>query len=326
MTSAQVEAFLAKVTAYSRILLMRHIRPDGDAVGATKGLAQILRLSFPEKEIAVINDDSAASVAFMGPEDAPIAEEAYAEALGIVCDCGNAERVANAHQAKCREIIVIDHHLPDGPYGDLALVEPTYSSTCEVLVELCQRAPDVLKLDRTAATYLYTGMVTDSGRFKFESTTGDTLRRAAFLLDFGPDTDTMYAHLYLEPFEAVSRRARLFDLVKRTENGVAYLYMDLKTRQQFGLTEEEAGDTLSLLDSIRDSLIWLVFLETEDHRIRVRLRARFVPIHDLAAQYHGGGHRFACGATVYSEEERLALLRDADALLKTYKATHEGWL
>ena len=76
------------------------------------------------------------------------------------------------------------------------------------------------------------------------------------------------------------------------------------------------------------SLCWIAFIETgdEDHAIRVRLRSRFATINHIAEKYHGGGHACASGATVYSQEEMQALLADADAHVKEYKETHEGWL
>ena len=80
------------------------------------------------------------------------------------------------------------------------------------------------------------------------------------------------------------------------------------------------------MDSIRDSLIWLAFIESDDGSIRVRLRSRFVTVSELAERYNGGGHACAAGATVKNQKEVRALLREADALLREYKETHEDWL
>ena len=82
------------------------------------------------------------------------------------------------------------------------------------------------------------------------------------------------------------------------------------------------------MDGIRGCLSWLIFVETGDEEgsIRVRLRSRFVPINGIAENYHGGGHAYASGATVYSTEEMHSLIEDTDALLKEFKATNEGWL
>ena len=114
--------------------------------------------------------------------------------------------------------------------------------------------------------------------------------------------------------------------MKRTESGVAYLHVDKKMQEKFGLTSEEASASVSYLDSIKGSLIWMVFIDNEDGTTRVRLRSRFVTINKLAEKYSGGGHACAAGATVNSKKEMKALISEADAILAEYKATHEGWL
>ena len=113
-----------------------------------------------------------------------------------------------------------------------------------------------------------------------------------------------------------------------TENGVAYIFIDKAMQEEFGLTLEMASACVGNLDSIRGVICWMAFIENGDAEgsIRVRLRSRFVHINSIAEKYHGGGHACASGATVYSREEMQALLEDADAHVKQYKQTHEGWL
>jgi len=187
---------------------------------------------------------------------------------------------------------------------------------------------DVLKIDSEAATYLYTGMVTDSGRFKYSGVNGDTLRCAATLLDVGVDTDTLFARLYLEAYEYLKFKAHIYNRMEITPNGVAYIYVDKAMQEEFGLSLEQSSAIIGNLDSIRGCLSWIAFIETGDDAgsIRVRLRSRFVHINSIAEKYRGGGHACASGATVYNREEVDALLADTDALVKEYKETHEGWL
>ena len=113
--------------------------------------------------------------------------------------------------------------------------------------------------------------------------------------------------------------------MKRTENGVAYIHVTSAAQEKFGLTQEQASASVSYLDSIKNSLIWLAFIET-DNGIGVRLRSRFVTINQLAEKYSGGGHACAAGATVHSKKEMKQLISEADAILKQYKSEHEGWL
>ena len=319
---------LDKIKEYDRIMLFRHVRNDGDCVGATKGMKRILQLSFPEKEIYLIDTDLAQYLEFMGPEDEDVSDELYAEALGIVIDTASEARISNKKYTLCKELIKIDHHIPLENYGDIIWVEEERSSACEMIVDFYDTFRDELKIDQEGATYLYTGMVTDSGRFKYEGVTGDTMRCAATLLDVGVDTQTLFARLYLEAFEYLKFKAHIYQRMQITENGVAYIYIDKAMQEEFGLTLEQASACVGNLDAIRGCIAWMAFIENgdESHSIRVRLRSRFVHINPIAEKYHGGGHACASGATVYSIEEMNALLADADALVKEYKETHEDWL
>ena len=319
---------LDKMQQYDRIILFRHVRNDGDCVGATKGLKEILRLTWPEKEIYLIDTETAKYLEFMGPEDAELPDEMYTDALGIVLDTASESRISNKKYTLCREVIKIDHHIPLEHYGSLEWVEEERSSCCEMIVDFYNTFRDVLKINSEAATHLYTGMVTDSGRFKYSGVTGDTLRNAAILLDVGVDTDLLFARLYLEAYEYLKFKAHIYERMQITENGVAYIYIDQAMQKEFNLSLEQASACIGNLDSIRGCISWIAFIESGDEAgtIRVRLRSRFVHINSIAEKYRGGGHACASGATVYNREEVDALLADTDALVKEYKETHEGWL
>ena len=320
-----MERILEKIEQYERIIIFRHVRPDCDAVGSTKGLRDILRLSYPEKKIYVINGDESEKTAFLGSDDPDIDEALYADALGIALDSATPDRIANENYKLCSELIKIDHHINVAPYGDIEWVEHTRSSTCEMIVELYSTFSDKLKIDLTAANYLYAGIIADSGSFKFDSVSGNTLRCAAVLKDLGVDTDKIYANLYLDDFSALAFRSYVYENAKRTDAGVLYIIIDKETQNSFSLTTELAGEAVNCLDSVRGSLIWIAFIEA-DGKLRARLRSRFVHINEVAQKYSGGGHACACGATVKDEKEALALVADADTLLAQYKKENTGWL
>ncbi|MBQ6890229.1 MAG: bifunctional oligoribonuclease/PAP phosphatase NrnA [Oscillospiraceae bacterium] len=321
-------AILNKIEEYDRIMLFRHVRNDGDCVGATKGLKRIIQLTWPEKEVYLIDGEIARYLEFMGPEDEEVSDEIYKSALGIVLDTASEARISNKKYALCKELVKIDHHIPLENYGDYRWVEEERSSCCEMVVDFYRTFADRLKIDKEAAQHLYTGMVTDSGRFKYDGVTGETLRNAAALLDVGVDTDMLFARLYLEAFEYLKFKAHIYNKMEVTPNGVAYIFVDKAMQEQFSLTLEQASAIIGTLDAIRGCISWAAFIETGDEAgsIRVRLRSRFVHINSIAEKYHGGGHACASGATVYSQEEMMALLADTDALVKEYKETHEGWL
>lgn len=316
------QSILAKIKEYDKIVISRHIRPDGDAVGSTKGLKRIINLTWPEKEVLLINEDYCDYVSFLGDEDGQQSDDYYKDALQIVIDTATADRISNTKYSLAKEVIKIDHHVDIAPYGDISWVEDFRSSACEMIVDFYVTFKSELKIDKEAALDIYTGMVTDSGRFRYSETNGDTLRLAAELLDIGIDTETLYARLYLEDFDYLKFESYVFGKMQMTENGVAYLYVDNEMQKQFGLTNEQASNTVSLLSEIKGSIIWLAFIDNPDGTIRVRLRSRFVTINKLAEKYSGGGHACASGATVHSAEEMQALLKDADEIIKEYKANN----
>lgn len=316
------QSILAKIKEYDKIVISRHIRPDGDAVGSTKGLKRIINLTWPEKEVLLINEDYCDYVSFLGGEEEQKPDEYYSDALQIVIDTATEDRISNTKHSLAKELVKIDHHVDVAPYGDISWVEDFRSSACEMIVDFYVTFKNELKIDKEAALDIFTGMVTDSGRFRYSETNGDTLRLAAELLDIGVDTETLYARLYLEDFDYLKFESYVFGKMQMTENGVAYLYVDDAMQKQFGLTNEQASNTVSLLSEIKGSIIWLAFIDNPDGTIRVRLRSRFVTINKLAEKYSGGGHACASGATVHSAEEMQALLKDADEIIKEYKANN----
>ncbi len=326
MQTEVIKQILEEIKKYSKIIIFRHLRPDGDAVGSTMGLRAMLRASFPDKDIRVINSDSAEYLSHLGNEDGEVDDAFYSDALGIVIDTATSARISNQKYSLCEKLIKIDHHIPVESYGDINWEDKEKSSASEMIAEFYYANRNELVLDKDGATCIYTGMVTDSGRFRFSSTSGETMRYAGMLLDFGIDIETLYAKLYMKDFALYKFEAYVYQKMKITDNGVAYLYVDKRMQERFSLSSDDAGAAVSYMDAIKGSLIWVAFIENDDGTARVRLRSRFVTINKLAEKYSGGGHACAAGATVGSRKEARKLIKEADLLLGEYKATHEGWL
>lgn len=316
---------LQKIKEYNKIIISRHIRPDGDAYGSTRGLKNILKDTYPDKQIYLVNDDFSDYLSFMEAEDT-LAPEEYRDALCIVIDTGTIDRISNKNHALAKELIKIDHHVDIAPYGDISWVEDFRSSACEMIADFWYTFKDELVLSKEAASCIYLGMVTDSGRFQFEGVTGDTLRLAGALLDRGVDTQTMFAKLYMQNYGYFKFKAYVYNHMQITNNGVVYIYVDKKMQEEFNLSFEDACAVIGELSDVKGSLIWIAFIDNTNDSIRVRIRSRFLKINELARKYHGGGHEMAAGATVYNQEEMLSCINDADSLLKEYKQNNTGWL
>ena len=325
MMQQQVRAILDKIKEYEKIAIFRHFRPDGDAVGSTMGMALMLRETFPEKTIVLENADYSEYLAFLDDEREENSDELLTECLGIVLDTATSSRISSKRFGLCRELVKIDHHIPTESYGALEGVEEERSSTCEMVAAFYDALSDELKMPPRAAYFIYCGMVTDSGRFRFRDVSGQTLRLAGRMLDLGIDTEVLFANLYLRDFESYKFESYARNRMKLSPSGVCTLFVTKKMQERFGLSREDASASVSYMDSIKGSLIWIAFIEG-DGEIRVRLRSRFVKISELAERYGGGGHACAAGATVHSRAEMRRLIAEADELLAAYKASCEGWL
>ncbi len=321
-----MQAVLNKIKEYDKIILFRHFRPDGDAVGSTKGLAAIIKATYPNKLVYLQNDDFSSYMAFLGAEDEALPDWEYLDALGIVLDTATQERISNKRYALCREVVKVDHHIPVQDYGVCQWVEEERSSCCEMIAAFYDAFKAELKLTKEAATYIYTGMVTDSGRFRFRSVSGETLRLAGIMIEQGIDLDWIYSNLYLRDFSSFKFESYAHKKMKMTKNGVVSLFVTKKMKKKFGLSNEDASSGVSYMEGIKNSLIWIAFIETGDGKIRVRLRSRYVTVSELAEKYEGGGHACAAGATVYSKKEMQQLIAEADELLREYKEKNEGWM
>ena len=328
MSKEIMRAILDKIEASQTIFLFRHARMDGDCAGASKGLKEILRASYPHKTVLLVDAQRSDFLAFLGSDDDPVPDDMYRDALAIVVDTADRQRISNQKYALCREVIKIDHHIEVDAYGDLNWVEPERSAVCEMIAALYWENRDRLILTQLAAAYIYLGMVTDSGRFRYGGVNGETMRLAGMLLDQGIDTETLYSQLYLHSYETLKFRACVYERMERTENGVAYIYVSREMRQTFWLSFEAACNVIGYLENIRGCLCWLAFIETDppEEGIRVRLRSRFMTVNEIANRHHGGGHANASGATVYSREEMMDLIREADEAVKVFKENNKGWM
>ena len=320
------EVILNKIKEYDSIVIGRHFRPDGDAVGSTMGLGRIISLTFPEKKVYLCNNDKSDYMAFLGDTSELVSEEIIKNSLVIVIDTATEDRVSDDRILNGKEVIKIDHHIEVAPYGNISWVEDWRSSSCEMIASFYEEFSSVLKIDTTAATSIYAGMVTDSGRFRFSSTSSETLRLAGVMVGKGVDVERLQANLDLNDYNFYKYQADVFSKIEMTENGVAWLYVDKEMQKKWNLSREDASESVGFMSGIKGSICWIAFIENDDGTIRVRLRSRFMTVNKIAEKYHGGGHDRASGATCYSREEVMALVKDADEATRIFKESGEYWV
>ena len=306
------ETVIQKLQQYDTVILHRHSRPDGDAMGSQIGLKHLLLKNFPEKTVYVVGDD-AGFFSFM--EDSAmdrIADSVYEGALAVILDCGAAHLISDDRWKLAAETIRIDHHLYTAPVAGTEVIDSSFESCCGMIAALAMEAG--WELTPLAAKSLYTGMVTDSGRFRYDSTTARTYRLASFLMEQEFDTNEIFRDLYADDFESKARKAQFILKTKFTPNRVAYIYTTLEELQAMDVSVFTVSrGMVNTMADIKGTGIWVNFTETENG-VLCEIRSSGVNINPIAVKYGGGGHAKASGATVPDRAAAMNMLQDLDAL------------
>ena len=305
---------LKLIKKYDRIIIHRHKYPDGDALGSQTGLAALLKDNFKNKEIYVVGD-MATRLPFMDGKMDEIPDEYYKDALAIILDCGSARLICDERYKTAAKTLRIDHHVYCEKIADLDIVDSTYESACGMVAMLAKECK--WKLSPVSATALYTGMVTDSGRFVFDSTSARTFELAAFLMSQPIDLNTLHYNLYSEDFDDIIKKADNMHKIKFTQNNVAYIYT---SRADLPANADAAPvvstGLVGLMRDIKGVHVWVNFTES-DGGVHVELRSNRYTINPIAVKYGGGGHKKASGCTVPDKATAMALLDDLNALAAT---------
>ena len=216
------EAALQAIMNHTRIILHRHTNPDGDAIGSQVGLAALIRENFPEKEVFLVGDDPSRFAFLHGAVMDEIPDEFYDGALAIILDCGASHLISDTRYTSAAGTLRFDHHLLCEKIADIDIVDSTFESCCGLLTAFAKACGLRLSLD--AATALYCGMVTDSGRFRYDATTSRTFALASFLMTQPIDLNALSYNLYAEDFDTLRKRADNLLRIRFTERNVAYIY------------------------------------------------------------------------------------------------------
>lgn len=308
------EQILQTIKEYDTIVIHRHSSPDGDAMGSQIGLKHLLQDNFPEKKIYVVGDD-AKRYAFMDDSVMDeIPDETYVGALAIVLDCGASSLISDERYKTAAATVRFDHHIYCEKIADIEAVDTSYESCCGLITEFALESG--LRLSAASAKALFTGMVTDSGRFRYDSTTSNTFRLASELMKQKFSTTDIYAQLYADEYASVKLRAQFVLKIQFTEYRVAYIYTTKEELPTYGVDAFAISrGMVNTMADIRGVDIWVNFTETENG-VLVEIRSGKYTVQPVAAKYGGGGHAKACGATVKDRAEAMALLEDLNAFYK----------
>ena len=307
------ESAVEEIRKYGTIIIHRHKSPDGDAIGAQTGLKLILSAAFPEKKIYAVGDCNPRFSFLEGAEPDVIPDEAYENALSVILDTSQKAMIADERWSSARRSLRIDHHVYCERIAAVDLSDPSFESCSGMIAAFAGEAG--WRIPKAAARALYTGMVTDTGRFRYGCTSPRTLRLAASLIETGQfDAASLYSSLYQQEFELMVLRAKFTLRISFTAHRVAYIYTSKEELEALGTDIRTASrGMVGTMADIRGSDLWVNFTEAPDG-VYAELRSSKYNVNGIAAKYGGGGHPKASGATLKDRAEAMALLNDLDLL------------
>jgi phosphoesterase RecJ-like protein len=301
------EELLQAASGKKKIAIAGHVRPDGDCVGSCLGAYHFLKKHFPEAEVQVFLEEIPHIFEFLKdwelikrPGDS---DEIYD--LFLVLDCGDLSRIGDSASvfSKAKSTMCIDHHLSNGAFCDVNVVEADASSTCELVFDQIPKD----ELDKTIAECLYTGMVTDTGVFQYSCTHHSTMDAAGTLMDLGIDYPGIVDRVFNEKtFEA--NRVLGHVLLKARRNASGSVISAVLTREemnQFGVSPKHLEGIVQQLRATKGVEVAIFLYETESGEFKGSTRAKgdIVNLVPVAQMYGGGGHMKAAGFTYKGDPE-----------------------
>lgn len=314
-----LDSIKEKIENANSILILTHENPDGDAVGSSIGFMHGLKKL--DKKVDVYIPELSRVYDFL-----PGYEEVKTELTGneeydlcIALDSSDVERLGVGKEwfKKIGNTIVIDHHITNQNFGDANYVNAVASSTCQNIIVIL--AALEVAINKDMATCIYSGMLTDTGGFRY-NVQSETFEFAGMLLETGVDIAKIYRRLFDETTEARTRLlARALDRLEILENGkIAYTYI---TGKDFEELHNEDGDQENIVNYGRNiaGVEVSIFIREKDGRYKVSLRSNdYVDVSRIAAKYAGGGHIKAAGfeLTMSLEQAKDVVVKEIVSQLK----------
>lgn len=300
------------------IIIHRHKRSDPDAIGSQVGLAEFIKANYPDKKVFTAGEEN--PTLFFLATMTPPEKEDYQEALVIIVDTANTPRI-DGEEALAHEntVIKIDHHPDEDQYGDIQWVDPTASSTSEMIADLWLTFSEDYALSDEGARLLYAGIVGDTNRFLYQSTSPKTMHLAAELMKKSfSHTDVNNQMNEITP--KVSKLiAYVLENLHVSEAGVGSIVLTSEVLEKFGLTDDDTHQIVSLPGSIEGVLNWGIFVQQENEKFRCRLRSKGPVINEIAKEHHGGGHPLASGANAKDLDEVKEILEKMEEAARSFK-------
>ena len=293
----------AKIKSAKNILIVSHVRPDGDAIGALLGFGLALQQAGKTVQM-VLNDGLPASFRHLPGNDQVKKEPLGDPDLFITVDCADFKRTGKQFENYRKPDINIDHHITNENFGQLNLIEPEAVATSAILTDHLPKWG--LEITQTVAANLATGIVTDTLGFRTSNTSPASLRQMALLMETGINMPELYNRALVSRSFSAARYwgAGLSSL--KTMDGIVYGTLRRSDRKAAGYGGNDDADLINVISAIEDHTVGMIFVEQrESVKISWRALQPGVDVAQIAKHFGGGGHKAAAGADIAGTIEEI---------------------
>ncbi len=295
-----IDEFKRLIKKNKSFLILTHVNPEPDTIGSALSLYHYIKGT--GKNVKVYNEDDLPKFMKFMKYSSVISTvmPAMRFDVAICVDAGSPDMLGGEfNRLKSSFFVNIDHHRTNTMYGDLNIVDPCASATCELIYDLFKKIG--ADIDITIASLLLTGIIYDTGSFRYRNTTYNTLKISSELVRSGADiagiTEKLYENQSLE-------RLKLLEMILNTlelssDGKIASVELSKNMYEATGTSREDAEGMIDYPKSISGVIVAVLFREIEDGRYKVSLRSKSdFNVSDIAEELGGGGHKNAAGCTM----------------------------
>jgi phosphoesterase RecJ-like protein len=286
-----------RLASAKNIVIVSHVRPDGDAIGSLLGLGLALRDAGKSVEMVLV-DGVPSSFRYLQGSETIVTQPDGEHDTFITVDCADFKRVGKFFETFGEPDINIDHHVTNGKFGKLNLIEADEVATAAILTKYLSAWG--LIITQPVAAALLTGLITDTLGFRTSNTTPDSLRQAAVLMETGVNMPDIYMRALVTKTFPAARYwgAGLSSL--ESKHGIVWGTLTLKDRKASGYGGNDDADLINMISAIGGHKVGMVFVEQADNRVKISWRAleNGIDVSPIAKHFNGGGHAAAAGADI----------------------------
>jgi phosphoesterase RecJ-like protein len=297
MNDGTIGAIKERLDKSKNIVIASHVRPDGDAIGSLLALGLALRDAGKSVQMVLV-DGVSSSFRHLEGSELVVKEPTGEHDTFITVDSADFRRVGKVFENFGQPDVNIDHHITNEKFGKLNLIEAEEVATAAILAN---HLPEWgYKITKPIAAALLTGIVTDTLGFRTSNTNPSALRLCAMLMETGVDMTELYMQALVKKSFSAARYwgAGLSRLEQK--NGIVWATLMLEDRKKSGYSGNDDADLINMISAIEGNKVGMIFVEQNDHHVKVSWRALEpgIDVSHVAKHFTGGGHAAAAGADI----------------------------